>query len=404
MKILQLMNRVPWPLKDGGALGIYNYTKGYHNAGCEVTVATLNTSKHFVKDIPTELSSIATWQTCFIDNQVKPLGALKSLINNTSYNVVRFYSQAFEQMLIQLLKRQTFDVIVFESVYMALYVETVRLYSDAVLVLRQHNVEYKIWNTLSKNEANPVKKYYLQILTKRLKKFEQSKLNSFDAIVPITQSDLDDFRKMNCHIPAWVSPFGLDITEYDAGEIETEPIVFHLGSMEWMPNQEAIKWFLQEVWPIIHLRYPSLTCEIAGRGMPKEMTSMNVPNVTIHAEVKSASDFMRNKSIMIVPLFAGSGIRIKILEGFAMGKAIVTTTLGVQGIACQHEKHLLIADGAAAFADAICKLVGSPELRNHISINARKLATEVYDNNKVIQQLLNFYEQQITHKNKTHVI
>ncbi len=404
MKILQLMNRVPWPLKDGGSMAMYSCTKGYANSGCQVTVAALNTSKHFVKDIPTELSSIATWHTCFIDNHIKPLGALESLIKNTSYNVVRFYSQSFEQMLIQLLKKQTFDVIVFESVYMALYLDTVRLYSDALLVLRQHNVEYKIWNTLSATEANPVKKYYLRILTKQLKKFEQSKLNSFDAIVPITQSDLDDFRKMNCDIPAWVSPAGIDIVEYDTDESQSEPIIFHLGSMEWMPNQEAIKWFLKDVWPIVHLRYPNLTCEIAGRGMPKEMMSMNVPNVTIHGEVKSATDFMRNKSIMIVPLFAGSGIRVKILEGFAMGKAIVTTTLGMQGIVCQHEKHLLIADGAAEFADAICRLVGSAELRNHISLNARKLATEVYDNNKVIQQLLNFYKQLITHKNKTHVI
>lgn len=405
MKILQLMNRVPWPLNDGGSLGFYNYTKGYHDAGCEVTVAALNTIKHFVPHIPESLSSLATWHTTTIDNRVKPIGAALSLLKNESYNISRFYNEAFEQMLGNLLAQNTYDVIVFESVFMAPYLDIVRKKSNALLALRQHNVEWKIWETLSQQETSKLKRWYIHKLALQLKQYEQKMLNNFDVLVPITQNDVDTFMQMGLNIPYCVSPAGIDTTKFRAYKnVNQQPIIFHLGSMEWLPNRDAMLWFLNSVWPKVLAETPDAQCEIAGRGMPDTFFKTKFAHTLVHGEVENAQEFMKDKSIMIVPLFSGSGIRIKILEGMAMGKAIVTTSLGVQGIDCENHKHLLIADDAVTFAASVVSLLKDEGLRKKLSENAAQQVAEVYDNNKVLTRLLNFYSQQITQKNNTHVI
>ncbi len=397
MKILQIVNRVPWPLKDGGALGYFNYIKGYHDAGCEVTVAALNTSKHFVSmdELPDEVKKLADWRVTYIDNKVKPLDAFLNLFSKKSYNIQRFISDDFKHLLTNLLQEKQFDVIVFESLFMAPYIDVVASNSNALFVLRQHNVEYKIWETLAVNEKNIVKKWYLNLLTTRLKKFEISQLNKFDAITTVTENDAVDFRKMGCLKSIFSSPTGIDISrlKIDHTNLET-PSLFHIGSMEWMPNQQAIFWFIKNVWNSISEKYVTLKFYIAGRGMPESFKQLHEKNLVIEGEVADAVKFIQSKQIMIVPLFAGSGIRIKILEGMALGKAIVSTSLGAQGIEVENGKHLIIANNASEFTNAISKIVSDPQLAIDLGNNARKLIEEKYDNKKVIERLLAFYSEQ----------
>jgi len=128
--------------------------------------------------------------------------------------------------------------------------------------------------------------------------------------------------------------------------------------------------------------------------MPVTFKKYQTQNIKIMGEVEDATAFMQSKQIMVVPLFAGSGIRVKILEGMSLGKAIVTTKLGVEGIDAQHKKHLMIADGAEAFADSIIELLKNKDMSEQLGKEAKQLATDQYHNNKVIAQLLNFYNTQ----------
>ena len=398
MKILQIVNRVPWPLKDGGAIGYYNYTKGYHDAGCDVTVAALNTSKHFVDMnlLPVEVKSLADWRTTFIDNKVKPFDAFINLFSNKSYHIERFVSDDFKQLLKNLLQEKKFDVIVFESLFVASYFDAVANNSDALLVLRQHNVEHKIWETLAYEEKGFLKKKYLSLLTRRLKKFEISQLNKFDALTTVTQNDIDDFKNLGCTKPIFSSPTGIDISILKVDDSNLElPSIFHIGSMEWMPNQQAILWFINTVWNNISEKFSELKLYLAGRGMPDSFKQFQNKNLVIKGEVEDAIKFIQSKQIMIVPLFSGSGIRIKILEGMALGKAIISTSLGAQGIDIENGKHLIIADTSEEFIEAISKLVSDIKLASELGNNARKLIEEKYDNTKVIERLLTFYENQI---------
>lgn len=401
MRILQLMNRVPWPLKDGGSIGYYNFIKGYHLAGCSVDVAALNTSKHYVQmqPLPHELSDIAEWHTVDIDNRVKVVDAFMNLFSNQSYHVNRFVSADFERMLGQLLQNKQFDVIVLESIFTTPYIDCIRRYSKALIVLRHHNVEHQIWELLVGQTFNPVKRWYLLLLAKRLKKFEIKQLNAVDVCTCVTEQDAQTFRDLGCTLPMHVIPASVDDDLLDIKRQEpASASLFHIGSMEWEPNVQAVNWFIAEVWEKLSLNYPTLSFHIAGRGMPDDFKKLTKPNLFVEGEVENAVSFMLTKQIMVVPLFSGSGIRVKILEGMALGKVIVATSLGAQGIDCEHGKNILIADTADEFCQCIGQLLNNPLLCEALGNEARKLVSEKYSNTKITADVLTFYKQQLARK------
>jgi glycosyltransferase involved in cell wall biosynthesis len=146
-----------------------------------------------------------------------------------------------------------------------------------------------------------------------------------------------------------------------------------------------MEWFVTQVWPLVIKQEPDAIFYMAGKKMPITFKKYQNQNIKVMGEVDDATAFMQSKQIMVVPLFAGSGIRVKILEGMSIGKAIVTTKLGVEGIEAQHQKHLMIADGAEAFAVSIIELLQNKDMSEQLGKEA---------NNKVIAQLLNFYNTQ----------
>ncbi|MCF8255091.1 MAG: glycosyltransferase family 4 protein, partial [Bacteroidia bacterium] len=190
-----------------------------------------------------------------------------------------------------------------------------------------------------------------------------------------------------------VFPFGIPTDTLLVNRENMEiPSVFHLGSMDWMPNQEAMKWFIQEVWDKVNLEFPSLPFYLAGRNIPDSFFAYNQQkNVHVLGEIEDAIEFMNQKAIMIVPLFSGSGIRVKILEGMALGKCIISTDLGAQGIDITDGENILIANTAEEFVKKISYLVAHPNEITRIGNNASSLAKEKYDNQKIIQKLLRFY-------------
>lgn len=396
-KVLLLINRVPWPVKDGGTLAHYNLLKGLSNAGCSVTVAAMNTSKHFVdvKSLPLKFTKLGTLHTSYVDNNIKAWPAFKNIFGKQSYNIQRFVTPQYQQLLENILANQTFDLVIFDGLYTAHYVDLVRKLSTAKLWLRQHNVEYKVWETLAEQTPPSLKKRYLNLLTKRLKKFEQQILNKFDAIIALTQHDVNQMQQMGCTIPMFVSPVGIDFAQTVSKTTIQPKSVFHLGAMDWQPNQQAMEWFVTQVWPLVIKQVPDAIFYMAGKKMPVSFKKFKTPTIKVMGEVEDATLFMQSKQIMVVPLFAGSGIRVKILEGMSLGKAIVSTPLGVEGIAAKHQTHILIADNAVQFADCVVTLLNQPEYSNQIGEAAKALATDVYHNNKVISALLNFYNLQL---------
>jgi glycosyltransferase involved in cell wall biosynthesis len=395
MRILQLTNRIPYPPKDGGAIAMINMTKGFHALRQELHLLSLNTNKHYadVKSLPPLFSDIASFGKSDINTDVTAWGAFKNLFSSESYHITRFYSEAFDDKLIKKLKSRPFDVVQLEGLSLCLYIDTIRRYSRATMSLRAHNVEHLIWERLAAAERNPMKRAYLSLLARRLRNYELEVIRQMDALVTITEKDAEIFRKMGYKKSIHVSPAGLDLEKYNPDRTRMEwPSVFHLGSLDWMPNQQGLQWFLREVWPKVHAAFPEVIFYIAGRNMPDWIRNTSQPGVKAVGEVEDAAAFLNSKAIMVVPLHSGSGMRIKIIEGMAMAKTIISTSIGVEGIEVENGREILIADTADDFAEAIKRCLSDRSFTETLGINARKLAETRYDNIRITAQLLAFYK------------
>jgi len=395
MNILQICSKTPFPPKDGGSVAMNILTSGLINAGNNVKVLAINTPKHFIKDadIDSEYRKITNYESVFIDTSIKPLDAFFNLFSTKSYNIIRFYSKDCENKIIEILNKQSFDIIHLETLWVAPYVDIIKKHSKAKIVLRSQNVEYAIWERLASTTPNIIKKQYLKLLTKRLKKYEISMLNKYDAIASITAIDSKQFKNDGCTLPIIHIPFGIDLEKYSINNSSTEfPSIFHLGAMDWMPNAAGIKWILDTVWMKIQETNPQLNLYLAGRNMPQWLLDFKMQNVIIEGEVADAQKFINSKSIMLVPLSSGGGMRVKIIEGMALGKTIISTAIGAEGIDYENGKNILIANTEKEFIDAINKCVSNQSFSENIGKNARLLVEQKYDNKKICTELSDFYK------------
>jgi glycosyltransferase involved in cell wall biosynthesis len=395
MKILLLCNKPPWPPLEGGPIAMNAMVKGLIESGHQVKVLAVNARKYNVNasDIPESYQSETGIELVEVDLSLRPLPALWSLIKRESYHVSRFISNDFKAALKRILINEKFDIIQFETLYTTPYISLIRSLSDAKLVLRAHNIEHLIWKRIAGGETNPVKKFYLSHLASALEKYEKQTLNLLNGVVAITPIDASWFIREKSNLPVTAIPFGMKTTASGAAESSTHAHknFFHLGSMNWMPNQEGIRWFIKEVWPEATELFPGITFSLAGRSMPGEFSKLSAPGVVVDGEVPDASEYMRQHGVMIVPLFSGSGIRIKIIEGMMAGKAIITTPVGAEGINYTNGKNILIAETAGEMLKAIEFVMKNPEAIDSIGNAARQLVAAEHNNSLLMQKLNSFY-------------
>ncbi len=401
MKILILCNKSPWPKREGGPIAMHAMISGLLQAGHSVKVIAANTNKYKVDPdtIPADFKAKTQIEFVDIDLSVTIGGALFNLLSGKSYHVTRFHTKAFEQKITEVLQRETFDIIQLEMLQMATYLDILRKYSKAPIVLRAHNIEHKIWQRIAENCHNPIKRFYLNLLYRSLRRFEIGILNKMDGIVAITPVDARNFDRLSHSTNIISIPFGINLESLPKIPVQPdEASLFHIGTMNWFPNEEGIKWMIDEVWPLIKKQLPVIELHLAGRYMPEWLLKLSIPRIIVEGEVPDVWEYMQRFSIMVVPLFSGSGIRIKIVEAMAAGKAIITTAVGAEGINYDNGQDLLIAKDAKSFADAIVKLFNDKALRNSLGKNARMLIAREHDNNKLMLKLTAFYTELLNKK------
>lgn len=396
MKILQLCKKFPFPLKDGEAIAVTYLSRALHELGCEVTLLAMNTSKHFVEtdNLPKSFNHYKNIYTSFVDNRVKPHDAFVNLFSEQSYHISRFVTKGYKDQLINILQREKFDIIQLETLFLAPYIDTIREYSDAKIVMRSHNIEHEIWERLTKHTKNPVKKWYLNHLTQKLKIFELAQLEKYDALMAITQRDLDFCKNLGFKNPSKVVPIGLDIRDYSADNVSyKKPLkMSFIGSLDWQPNIEGLTWFLDNCWEKINAALPDIEFHIAGRNTPANIKNIKLPNVFVHGEVPDAQDFINEYPMMIVPLLSGGGMRAKILEGMALGKVVLSTTIGIEGIFAKHGENALLADTPEEFLNVLKKYQSLDKLLA-IGQRAQVFTAKNYDNYEIGKEVLHFYQR-----------
>jgi polysaccharide biosynthesis protein PslH len=401
MKILQLTNKIPYPPKDGGAIATLNISMGLHSLGHEITLLGMNTTKHYtdMDDLPQTLKSSIDIRDVKVDTDLSFRAAFKNLFfSRMPYNAERFFNEGFIHSLENLLKEKEFDVVQLEGLYMSWYIDIIRKHSNAIIALRAHNIEHEIWQRAAIQERSFFKKIYFKTLARRIKKFKLRILNTYDLLLPITKRDASHYFELGNTRPAFVVPAGYDVARLNPDSAEVNfPNLFFIGTLDWFPNQEGVVWFLEKVWDKLYSVNPGLEFHVAGRNAPLwlEEKLRSKEGVIYHGEIDDAHSFIVRNAIMIAPLFSGSGMRVKIIEGMALGKTIVTTTIGAEGIPVSDGINIIIEDEPDHFAEKIDLLIKNKELFDDIGHNAVEFVSQNFDNHKISASLADFYKKHI---------
>ena len=388
MKILILCNKLPYPTNDGSSIAIAKMIEGFVAQKAKVTVLCLNTLKHR-KDpdhIPKSIQDHVRFEIVEVDTNPTRRKAFANLFQKLPFHVSRFFQKDVADKLEDLLASEDYDIVQPEGIFMMPYYRLIREKTDAKIALRAHNVEHQIWERAIPS-AKPVLRAFLKNQTKKLKRYEHWCAKEVDAVVAISANDARYFKVFNERTVT--IPCGIDHVE-ETSNIKSNAF-FHLGAMDWLPNQQGVNWLLDEVWPLVYEKDQSLELHLAGRAMSDDLKARTIEGVTIHGEIESAMDFQKNHGVMLVPLLAGSGIRIKIIEGLAQGLPIISTKIGAEGIPAIHDENMLLAETPEEFAQAMLFLANNEEKCRAIGKNAALLATENFMNKNLANRLLAFF-------------
>ncbi|MCX7697343.1 MAG: glycosyltransferase family 4 protein [Bacteroidales bacterium] len=399
MNILMLTTKVPYPPKDGGARATLDLALGLSKQGHVVDFLCMNTPKHHVRmeEFPAEILSTFQWFLVNVDTSIRVWPLMRNyFFSSLPYSVERFTHPVFAKKLEDLLRSKKYDIIQIEGLYGIAYVGVIRKACSSKIVFRPHNIEHLIWRRLALQEKNVFKKIYFKRFAHRLEEYEKKVINQYDLLIPISEEDAHFFRKAGNNKPMQVVPYGIDV-ESILIKTDIKKDIFFLGALDWIPNLEGLRWFADKVFPLIKEKLPGCEFWVAGRnpreGLKDELMKWGIRCV---GEIENASVFMQEHGVMVVPLFAGSGIRVKIIEAMAHGKAVVATPIAAEGIPVENEKHILISQDPQQMADYIVRLLSDDELHKQIQIQARSFIKSNFSIHALVQDLEKAYSQILT--------
>jgi glycosyltransferase involved in cell wall biosynthesis len=394
LRILILTHRAPFPQNGGYPIVVGNTIKGLVALGHDVSLISLNVKKNGIPGERDELPKHITYIEYNIDIRITAVEAVSNLFTKNAYNIERYYNAGFEKLLFKNLVDNKYDIIQIEGIFVAPYLPIIRKNSKAKIVFRAHNIEHQVWKNLARQKSDPIKRWYLQLLARRIKNYELELLNKFDGIVAFTEQDKSSMLSFGTKIPLTVLPIGIDLSLYKPDYSRTDfPSLFFLGSLDWLPNREGIEWFIDNFHKDLTDGELKVKFYVAGHNIPERFDDYEVlGKVFIHGEVDDALEFVNSKAIMIVPLLSGGGMRVKIVEGMAMEKCIISTTLGAEGINIQNGHNIIIANNLDEFYKAMRKCITNEQYCRDIGRNARKLIEEQHNVNLITAELARFYE------------
>jgi glycosyltransferase involved in cell wall biosynthesis len=389
-KILIVTNRAPYPLKDGGALAMHAIIQGYIDAGWEVGLLSMNTSRHPapIEKVKIAFKGVSWLKLVPVDNEISIRKITRNFIFSTEpEHVALFYNIEFEAEFNEALTEFNPDVVQFESVFLSSYLGALKKLPQILKILRVHNIEHNIWHRLAKETSNPLKKAYLNNLANRIERYEVEKWSYYDMLLPITQNDANLLTELLPKATIITAPFGIKTDSHTPITNQISWDAYHIGAMDWLPNQEALRWFIKEVWPIVRTEVPEFKFHYAGRNMPDEFFNYATMGIFCHGEVEDADQFIYDKGILIVPLKSGSGVRVKTMEAMAAGKLVISTKVGMEGIEVEKGKHYLEANSAEAFIEQIKWIFNNKPAALEIAKAGQELVLHKYNNDQIVQEV-----------------
>ena len=310
---------------------------------------------------------------------------IRNLFSTMPYALQKYVSKEMRETITYLTADKKFDILICDFLAPA-----VNLPSRVSLptLLFQHNVEAMIWRRHFEVAKDPMKKSYFKLQWKRMADHERKLCGRFDRIVAVSKEDAETMAAAYGVESISCVGTGVD-TEYFSkatnGIAERPEIVF-TGSMDWLPNDDAVRWFLAHIFPRIRERVPGTAFSIVGRNPSRPLVrySRSQADVTITGSVPDVRPYMRAAKVYVVPIRIGGGTRLKIYEAMAMGLPVVSTTVGAEGLPLKDNEGLIVRDDPDDFADAVVNLLGDTDLAESVGRTGARIVRERYSWDKIV--------------------
>lgn len=398
LRILFLTNRLPYPVTDGQSRRTYHILQGL-SARNEVHLLSLCSSskqadsttiqhlRNFCHGVDVVLAPPKNFSLRMV------IRLFRSLLSLKPYTFWRHYSRVFLRKSLDLIEGQQFDIVHCDILPIAYVIRSIR---KTPCSLTDHDICYVKAARIAQKVANPVLKAMYFLEAAKLRRWEKAVFSEVSLGLVVSEVDKGILQNLTGRDDLEVIPNGVDPEEFAPHSAEPEPAtLLWVGGFDYSPNRDAVRWLLTEIFPLVRERVPEVRLKLVGGGQSSSLRRLVGKDEFIEFAgfVDDPVPHLHAATVFVVPLRSGSGTRLKMLEAMAAGKAIVTTSLGAEGIRGEHEKHFLVADTPKEFAEMVTRAVKSSEIRSTLGHNARALVREIYDWRVIVEELQRHYER-----------
>jgi glycosyltransferase involved in cell wall biosynthesis len=376
------------PVDTGGKIRSYNILRQLSRTH-DLTLLTYyggRRDSRYEADIVREFPSAVTIFTSALDGSqfAQSLDYIGRVFQSAPFAVSKFTHSDLKQWMASSLIKMKFDVAVCDFLSAS---QNFPEEPAVPVVLFQHNVETALWQRLAAAESNLARRAAYAIEARKMARYERGTLRKFRHIIAVSEHDRQQLLAMDRNCSITVVPTGVDTEKYSpAPHAEADPPkILFLGSMDWEPNIDAVIYFCRDILPRIRAHFPSAVFQIAGRNPHASVKQLAGNSVEVTGTIPSVVEYLHAASVVVVPLRIGGGTRLKIFEAMACGKAVVSTSIGAEGLPVKNGRELTLADDAETFADAVIRLLSDHDLRRRYEQAAAPLAAK-YDWSQVAEQ------------------
>lgn len=394
MKVLQICYKLPFPGHDGGEYSLLQSALGLlKQEEIDLTILAIHQIGKSDNQVPKDFIKKTNFTSINVNTKVTKRGLVNSLFSKKSYLVSRYQSKKFESEIISILQKQEFDIIQIEHVYLGLYIDTIRKYSKAKIVLRTQNIEYQLWESIGRITRNPIKRKYLLSQSKKLKKWEVEIFPKVDAVITLTNQDEQLLKKNAPLVRTITIPVAFEFDRQKKTNIANHkyPKFYFIGSFDWLPNIQGITWLMKEILPVTIKRIPEIEIHIAGKKIPKSFFKFESKNLKFHPEIADAKTYVSEMDVLLVPLISGGGMKIKIMEALCLGKKVIGTKESIHGFE-KFVNSVNSAENSAEFIHLIEKVFLEFQTNCESNSEQNQLIWEEFDNNSTGLKMTKFYK------------
>ena len=372
LKVLFFSQRFPYPMDTGGKIRTGKLLEQLKDVFDITLISNVESPKDdaYLDRMPALCSSFhpVPWKEAEKYSFRFYLKLLAGMLSRYPFTVINDFSRDLETKIRRLASEQYYDLLVCDFLQPSLNVRNIKNYPS---LLFQHNVESMIARRHFESAKNPLSRLFWWVQWQRMRRYERETCAKFDGIVAVSEQDKNLLEREFGARNVLTIPTGIDTEFFSPNEdnVEKNSLVF-TGSMDWLPNEDAILFFAREILGKIKLQVPGVKLTVVGRNPSRRLVKelKQYPEIEVAGWVEDVRPFISRHALYIIPLRIGGGTRIKVYEAMALGKAIVSTAVGVEGLPLKDGEHVVLADGAVAFAQAIVKLLRQDEFREALAL------------------------------------